>query len=331
MVNQTHPLIPREQDYLVDQKLISIHSEDRDVAMWPNSNHFEVILPQAFENVVSIRLLNTDFPVNLYVFSYVKQNTKLLITIGGSSYTITITSGTYTPTQLAEELQGQILATTGSTVNVIYDPVRDKLWFESSSIFSLNFDVEIPYEMGCETKSIFDRPLKWGLGDYIGFKKLQYVATQAASTINFFYMTATSIPAANWYIEAPMSICINGNSQVYMEIDKYNFMDELDPFVTNTTALYQNKYTARVNSAFAKIPINILSTLTSSSYQDGLNGISSFYPPLKRIQKLKFKFRYHDKRLVDFQECNFNFTLQISALKNEPNTKLKILNTGHFE
>ena len=333
MVNQNHPLIPREQNYLVDQKLVSIHSEDRDVAMWPNSNHFEVTLPQAFENVVSIRLLNTDFPVNLYVFSNEQQNTKLQITFGVTSYTVTISPGTYTPTQLAEELAGQITAETGITVNVIYDPVRDKYWFWTANpnSFSLDFNKEIPYDLSCATKSIFDRPLKWGLGDYIGFKKSKYTATQAASTINFYYMTATSIPATSWYVEAPLSLCINGNTQVYMEIDKYNFMDELDPFVTNTTALYENHYSARVNSAFAKIPINILTTLTTSSYQDGLNGVSNFYPPLKRIQKLKFKFRYHNKHLVDFQDCNFNFTLQISALKNEPNLKANLIRKGHFE
>jgi hypothetical protein len=33
-------------------------------------------------------------------------------------------------------------------------------------------------------------------------------------------------------------------------------------------------------------------------------------PPLERIQKLNFKFRYHDGRPVDFGTTNFSFTLE---------------------
>ena len=38
---------------------------------------------------------------------------------------------------------------------------------------------------------------------------------------------------------------------------------------------------------------------------------------LERLQKLKFRFRYHDGRLVDFQDFPFNFTLEFNMLKNE--------------
>ena len=39
IVQNTHPLIQREQTYVLNRKLVSIHSEDRDYAKWPNSNH----------------------------------------------------------------------------------------------------------------------------------------------------------------------------------------------------------------------------------------------------------------------------------------------------
>ena len=44
--HQTHPLIPREQTYVLDRKLISFHSIDRDISKWPEANHFEVMLPE---------------------------------------------------------------------------------------------------------------------------------------------------------------------------------------------------------------------------------------------------------------------------------------------
>ena len=43
-VQQMHPLIPREQTFVLDRKLVSVHSYDRDIKKWPNSNHFEVDL-----------------------------------------------------------------------------------------------------------------------------------------------------------------------------------------------------------------------------------------------------------------------------------------------
>jgi len=38
---------------------------------------------------------------------------------------------------------------------------------------------------------------------------------------------------------------------------------------------------------------------------------------LIKIKKLKFKFRYHDGRLVEFKDCNFNFTIAFNQLKDE--------------
>ena len=36
------PLISREQNYVLDRKLLTVHSEDRDISKWPNSNEFEI-------------------------------------------------------------------------------------------------------------------------------------------------------------------------------------------------------------------------------------------------------------------------------------------------
>ena len=40
VLKSDHPLIPREQTFAIDRKLLTVHSEDRDVNKWPNSNHF---------------------------------------------------------------------------------------------------------------------------------------------------------------------------------------------------------------------------------------------------------------------------------------------------
>ena len=58
VTNTTYPLIPRHPNYLLDSKIVSFHSEDRDPMKWPNPNHFEVTLPDELKNVQSIRLLD---------------------------------------------------------------------------------------------------------------------------------------------------------------------------------------------------------------------------------------------------------------------------------
>jgi len=40
-------------------------------------------------------------------------------------------------------------------------------------------------------------------------------------------------------------------------------------------------------------------------------------PPIQRIDRLKFEFRFHDGRLVDFKNLPFSFTLEFNMLKDE--------------
>ena len=45
--------------------------------------------------------------------------------------------------------------------------------------------------------------------------------------------------------------------------------------------------------------------------------MSSFFPPLDKLSKLKFKFRYHDGTLVDFGGQNFSFTIALYTYRDE--------------
>ena len=56
-VNNQHELIRRQNTYVLDRRLVTIHSEDRDVNKWPNSNQFEVSIPENITNVQSMLLV----------------------------------------------------------------------------------------------------------------------------------------------------------------------------------------------------------------------------------------------------------------------------------
>ena len=95
-VSNSNPLIPRQQTYMLDRKLVTIHSEDRDIKKYPESNRFSIQLPVTLENVQSVRLVECTFPINYYVFSRQYQNTKLTFTIDSidinSDYHTTLSS-----------------------------------------------------------------------------------------------------------------------------------------------------------------------------------------------------------------------------------------------
>lgn len=330
------PLINRDQTYVLDRKLITIHSEDRDISKWKFSNQFEIVLPEPINNVQSLRLIEVSMPANLYTFSNKYQNTKLRITSGGVTRTITISEGFYTPEQLANELTNKInQAFTGVNFNVFYNSVTQKFWFgNTTDTFILNFDENIPYTFTdeCVPPIVFNQYANWGLPSYLGFEKKQYSSTDITPNPKTFdYVT---VPSTSWnnsagdpitrLVEAPSTVCIMGERCLYMDVEKYNTMDELYPYTesiidTNNKTNYNfSTYSGKVNSAFAKIPINAqYDKMFFDSRTLYLNNFAHYEPPIERIAKLKFTFRFHDGRLVDFHDCQFDFTLEFNCLKNE--------------
>jgi hypothetical protein len=228
--HNTNPLIPRQQHYVLDRKLVSIHSEDRDINKWPNSNHFEVELPHTLENIQSMRLVQCSFPINYYTFSNSYQNTKLSFLIQPSdntddyysilntaydnsiNFTAEIQEGFYCPEELAFELEdkmNQSITSYIKTINpslsdyenikVFYDKVGQKYWFgniKDKMIFL--FEKQEIYDLrSCYQPIVWDNYTNWGLPSYLGFEKKTYVSSQALDSqdnpiaIKFSYTAAS--------------------------------------------------------------------------------------------------------------------------------------------
>ena len=364
-VNNEHQLIRRQNTYVLDRKLVTIHSEDRDINKWPNSNHFEVTIPEDVNNVQSMRLVEIHLPANQYVFSNVQQNTKLnfrlqpnirsaptlnvyLFLITNPQYSIEIQEGSYEPVQLALEIENLMNKAVNDFIQqhipsysyiyfkVHYDKVGNKLYFGNSfDNFSLEFADNIAYDVSCNTTNdhqssgIWNQYTRWGLPAYIGFSKEAYQA-QNTSGIAFYYDTSVnwlepdptewngSSQQVAYFVKSPFTFNNFGESAIYMELDKYNSIDELKPYSQATNNTYNNDYNGRVNSAFAKIPINpTISDQIFDSRNGFLQNVSQYHPPIEKIRKLKVTFRYHDGRMVDFKDTNVDFTIAFNQLKDE--------------
>jgi hypothetical protein len=124
-----HPLIPNSQEYLVYKKIISIHSEDRDIIKYPSASDFEIELPQDYLNVRSACLSSWTFPANYSTFSLQNRNITMSFQLTpcnpgtlrvsdplqnaifnalykkiSTDYFIIIESGFYNPDQMVTEL-----------------------------------------------------------------------------------------------------------------------------------------------------------------------------------------------------------------------------------
>jgi hypothetical protein len=120
-----------------------------------------------------------------------------------------------------------------------------------------------------------------------------------------------------------------------MEIEKYNCIDELEPYCYNSNAANQIKYAnykgkkvpiccnnqqpnktynGKHNAAFAIIPVG--GTVDYTPGDSIISGTFNSIPPVPRIKKLKFKFRWHDGSLVSFNNCNVNIVIQLQELIN---------------
>ena len=381
VLKSDHPLIPREQTFSIDRKLLTVHSEDRDVSKWPNSNHFELQLPQTYTNVEAIALVQYSFPIYYNTFSNENQNTKITFSAtitsghnGTGPLTITIESGFYGPEQLATEMQNkmnlavqtQIGSTTYSNFKVFYDEVRQRLLFgNTEDPFTFIYDAPESYDsepcysscpplqpQTAQPSAIirWNQYTNWGLGYNLGFVKYSKdqcgsrASTQSANTATasavsgnqsvYYKNTSSSTLGYEWlpvssgtgYVLIPPNPpSLNGDSSIYMEIDKYNYMDEMQPYSEQTNNSRRNDYNGIVNSAFAKLPIiekpTKIVSLADFQYtnepSDQFAGSASFFPPLDKLSKLKFKFRYHDGVLVDFGGHNFNFTIVLYCYRDE--------------
>ena len=343
--NTNHQLIPRNPTYMMHNKMVTIHSEDRDIVHWPNVSEFEVNLPETLTNIQSVKLVEISMPAVCNIASHLHNN----ILIFKPGVVLFIPDGLYTPYDLALAFSDPTnYHGSPPSFTVEYDEITNKFTFTDlanidfteeflkETLQALEQDVQyikfINKKLGishqpCDQLNFnYERAIDWGLGAILGFSKDKHIAINDKITSNYFSTLATP-------------------STIYMELDKFNSMDELKPYSQRTNNLYNNDFNGTVNSAFAKIPIvPIALTKTtpptvknndiysSDSVHFGKQFSQNFTfteeniiqntslimnPPVERVSKIKVKFRHHDGTPIHIKNLNLNFTLAFAQFNNE--------------
>ena len=237
---------------------------------------------------------------------------------------------------------------------VFYDNTSNKLLIGTKQgEFKLNFGNQEIYDPTCDVnKAIFHQYTKWGLPYYMGFDKVDVSGNPTDISNNTdFYISNVGGLYLHSNIESPWikpegiseiilsgpdnatfknntivnsvsainNLDINGEDAIYIELDRYNNIDEIYPYSERTGHLYNNDLGHRVNGSFAKLSLPSKNDFSQGRGQRPTLCTNLFHsdPPIQRIDRLKFKFRYHDGRLVDFKNLPISLTLEFNMLKDE--------------
>ncbi len=320
-------------------RMVTIHTEDRDVLKYPFENAFEVVLPTVIKNVLSVELVDIALPAFFYNVSNYLQNTKLWFSVPNyftDPVEIAVPSGCYTPADLCAALINELNAattkrlyalgvyvsplTTYSLFSVAYNAIKRKfafhntqdgfiLWFDRRSVYER--DSSLPqYQFEC-----WKMLRNWGLGYTLGFYKLAYEAVIAAVSPTGLNLNLNVDPddiSLSLTVSSAKIAELDVGRTIYMEVDTFNWIDEIAPFSIATTDAYNGDFNGSVNSAFAKL---------------ALSTVSGCYVPVKKFKRvlphavekvgrLKFKFRYHNGIPVDFKHQPFDFSLKFECRFN---------------
>lgn len=226
---------------------------------------------------------------------------------------------------------------------IVFNSVSSKLWFGNiSDGFTLNNSSYIPTSDISGNLCAVDRSQVpdssvYGLSSYLGLPRCDIESVSNFNNVNyagqyqaiyngiqvprFYYgdvftgdqgywlLPSPSLTGSlvNW-VEASNIVNLIGETHIYMELAGQNCLDETQPYNVSKFTLTTNQTNGIVNSSFAKIPIE---NTPLSQYWDRDSPPYKWYlPPAERIRRLRFRFRYHNGRLVNFGTASFSFMLK---------------------
>jgi hypothetical protein len=265
----------------------TLHIDSRDRNPLQTQSKYTVTLPNVYENVYSISLKSMELPYSWYLFSTENNNLSFTLhdlAISPNMFTITIPAGNYTDITLPLAIKTALnAATSTSNYNVQHNATTNKLTFTNSANgFMFHFS-------GVESTSTS----YWGLGYYMGFSKKDYTATGSGP----------------FTLDSEFAIQLSGPNYVLMELDYLNKQDECS---------IDTRLSGRTDGCFAKIPI------TGNAADIIFFKENAFYPlnrsiqspPVSQLKSLSVKFRNHDGTLINFNNVDHSFTLELELIDN---------------
>jgi hypothetical protein len=232
-------------------------------------------------------LVSAEVPSSFYVFRAEYDNTSLKFVVYPPSvpeiaHTITIPDGNYTVNQLGVAIR--------SALNTAFAPLRFEVGLSKTTL-KLSFANEDGYDMGVDTTTHSSKSREWGLGYYAGFRKNELLAGSI--------VTAPRVASTNPY------------TYLILDIEELNGAFEGG----------MNGSASAPHGCFAKIPFGTNSF--EYVFMDASQSPPEFLrykPPLASLEDLRVRFRFHDGRLVNFEDVEHSFSVELEC--KDPGVRL---------
>jgi len=272
---------------------------------------------------------------------------------------IVLPNGYYTPSKLASTLENLLNKTIYNEFDfhpfrVKYNEVTNKILIGiTEGVFKLLLTHEHEYDSKCIANKKFNNYVDWGLGSILGFEKQDYTGTSInISSADRYTQLKTGLTLDHetiaWliptdfltnnlagrttvsYLESSHAVNTSKYDTLYIELDKHNYISEIQPYSDNTSSSFNNDLVFKNNSAFAKLSLiknnllhgsvvaNQFFHILSFTQNEITNNSHNYNPPIKSLNKLKFKFRHHDGTMAEFDKASPSLTLEIGCLLDEP-------------
>jgi hypothetical protein len=185
----------------------------------------------------------------------------------------------------------------------------------------------------CYNSKVSPSFANWGLPWYLGFDSQNYNSeeifpfyaenvydknltpqlTYDNDPSKRYWLQPSQLISCVYVIECPFVINIDYDNDFFIEVSGLNALDETKPFQVSEYTKTTNGTVGVINSALAKVSINLNSINTQG--QCGNQPIYKYYdPPAERIRRFCITLRYHDGRPVCFGNQDFNIMFELGLL-----------------
>lgn len=278
--------------FSTSKHILSIDSRDRDTKLYPSANQYTLKLPREYKNIINIQLKSIELPSSYYVFSSSYQNTKLKINL----YDITGNNIESSHTITLPDGNYNNLKIEDALISLLNNAFVGYTFNVTISSETLKLYIsnnENRYIEIDTTVNYKNTSSDWGLGYYLGFNK--------------------NILLKDLIIISPNVVILNPYNYCLLELnDEFNKIE-----MTNSYS----------KPAFAKIPMGgnnfdyIFRDEKCCSFNE-----TYFNPPLGKLEKIYIKWRFNDGNLLEFNNVEHSFTLQIECISSPQWNPHRILN-----
>ena len=252
-VFNNHPIIKNSNQYFLEKKYISIHSEDRDITKYPISSEFEIFLPQEYLNVASAKLYSWSFPANYNVFSIINYNILMSFKflelynpgehsnpdqltyyifaalyeymINDTNIQITIETGFYNPDQMAIELTNKFNQAVTNIINVYLNDPNNSVANNIKTQFLAYTRFTIVYNSVAQKLFFGNNADRFILTN-------ELAASITSNIINQTCLSRNILPElVNWGLPSYLGFT-RCNATAYT-VSEYNELLNENPFITN--------------------------------------------------------------------------------------------------